>query len=89
MARLSVSTTMSLRRAIPWEASGGADWEPIGWAPHPMKQMPVVLTAHPEAAGHLYAGVTSGDVWHSEDYGDTWQKLPFNLKSNWLSLILL
>jgi hypothetical protein len=76
-------------QAYLYRASGGADWQPIGWEQHPMKQMPVALATHPQAAGHLYAGLTNGDVWRSMDYGDTWQKLPFNLKSNWLSLVLI
>lgn len=76
-------------QAYLYRASGGADWQPIGWGPHPMKQMPVVLATHPKAPGHLYAGVRNGDVWHSVDYGDTWEKLPLNLKSNWLSLLLM
>lgn len=76
-------------KAYLYRAAGGADWQPIGWAPQPLKQMPVALVTDPAAPGHLYAGTTNGDVWHSADYGDTWQKLPFNLKGIWRMMILV
>lgn len=72
-----------------YRASGGADWQPIGWEAHPMKHMPVALVTNPDAPGKLYAGLTNGDVWHSDDYGSTWQELPFNLKGMWISLVIL
>jgi photosystem II stability/assembly factor-like uncharacterized protein len=72
-----------------YRSAGGADWQTIGWEPHPMQHMPVALVTDPAAPGHLYAGLTNGDVWHSGDYGDTWHRLPFNLKGIWISLILL
>jgi photosystem II stability/assembly factor-like uncharacterized protein len=72
-----------------YRASGGGDWQPIGWEPHPMKHMPAALVTDPGAPGHLYAGLTDGDVWHTADYGDTWHRLPFNLKGIWYSLLLL
>jgi hypothetical protein len=37
------------------------------------------LLTDPDAPGHLYAGLANGDVWHSADYGDSWEILPFNL----------
>lgn len=72
-----------------YRAAGGATWHPIGWEDHPMKRMPLALVTDPEAPGHLYAGLANGDVWQSSDYGDGWQKLPFNLKRVWFSLLLL
>ncbi len=72
-----------------YRASGGADWQPIGWEDHAMNQMPVALVTDPKAPGHLYAGLAKGDVWHSANYGDTWEKLPFNLRGIWLSLLVL
>ena len=72
-----------------YRTSGGADFQPIGWEVHPMKHMPVALVTVPDMPGHLYAGLTDGDVWHSGDYGDTWQKLPFNLNRMWTSLVIL
>lgn len=72
-----------------YRASGGARWQPIGWEPHPMKHMPIALVTDPQSPGHLYAGITTGDIWHSADYGGRWEKLPFNLKGIWRSLILI
>ncbi len=71
-----------------YRASAGADWEPIGWEPHPMGQMPRALVTRPDAPGHLFVGTTYGDVWHTGDYGDTWQRLPFDLGGG-LSLLVL
>jgi hypothetical protein len=45
-----------------YRLSGGSDWQPIGWETHPMKHMPVVLATAPGAAGHLYAGLTNGEL---------------------------
>jgi hypothetical protein len=78
-----------IAEAYLYRASGGADWQPIGWEPHPMKHMPLVLATDPEVPGHLYAGLSNGDVWHSSDYGDHWEKFDFNLKGIWLSLVML
>lgn len=72
-----------------YRATGGADWQPIGWQDQPLPQMPIALVTDPAAPGHLYAGLTYGDVWHSADYGDSWQKLPFNLGRIWRSMILV
>lgn len=71
-----------------YRASAGADWQPIGWQPHPMWQMPRALVTRPDAPGHLFVGTTYGDVWHTADYGDTWQRLPFDLGGG-LSLLVL
>ena len=71
-----------------YRAAGGADWQPIGWEPHPMRDMPRTLVTLPGAPGHLYVGTTFGDVWHTADYGDSWRRLPLALGSG-LSLIVL
>jgi photosystem II stability/assembly factor-like uncharacterized protein len=72
-----------------YRASGGADWHPIGWEPHPMSSMPTALVTDPAAPGHLYAGLTNGEVWHSTNHGDNWDKLPFQLNGIWFSLLVL
>lgn len=72
-----------------YQAAGGAGWQPIGWEPHPMQRMPIALITDPNAPGHLYAGTTNGDIWHSPDYGTNWQQLPFNLKGIWRSMIMI
>jgi len=76
-------------QAYLYRATGGAGWQPIGWEPHPMRHMPIALVTDPTAPGHLYAGTTNGDVWHSPDYGDNWQQMPFNLKGIGRSMIMI
>jgi photosystem II stability/assembly factor-like uncharacterized protein len=71
-----------------YRSSAGADWQPIGWEPHPMGQMPRALVTLPDAPGQLFVGTTYGNVWHTADYGDTWQGLPFDLGGG-LSLLVL
>jgi photosystem II stability/assembly factor-like uncharacterized protein len=71
-----------------YRASGGADWQPIGWEPQPMGQMPLALVTVPGRPGHLYAGTSGGQVWLSTDYGDSWSRLPFNLGVVGLSMLV-
>lgn len=57
-------------------------WKKLnGGLPQPLDYMAYGLLTDPTAPGHLYAGLSMGEVWHSTDYGDTWQKLPFKLNS--------
>ncbi len=70
-------------------STGGAGWQPIGWRPHPLRETPTVLVTLPAAPGHLYAGLKNGDVWHSADYGNAWEQMPFNLGGVWFSLLVL
>lgn len=72
-----------------YRSTGGAGWQPIGWGAHPLPVAPTALVTLPAAPGHLYAGLKSGDVWHSADYGDTWEKMPFNLKGIWFSMLIV
>lgn len=72
-----------------YRSTGRAGWQPIGWESHPLMVAPTALVTLPGAPGHLYAGLANGDVWHSADYGDTWRKMPFNLKGIWFSMLVL
>ncbi len=71
-----------------YRSAGGAGWQPIGWAPHPLPRTPTALVTLPGSPGHLYAGLQNGDVWHTADYGDNWNRLPFNLESIWFSMLI-
>ncbi|MGD8466049.1 MAG: hypothetical protein PVI09_19495 [Anaerolineae bacterium] len=63
-----------------YRSAGGAAWERLdGGLPQPMTHLAYALVTDPAAPGHLYAGLSSGEVWHTADYGDSWEKLPFNL----------
>jgi photosystem II stability/assembly factor-like uncharacterized protein len=63
-----------------YRSAGGAAWERLnGGLPQPMTHLAYALVTDPAAPGHLYAGLSSGEVWHTADYGDSWEKLSFNL----------
>ncbi len=69
---------------------GGAPWEKlIGGLPQPLNSMPYALLTDRTASGHLYAGLSNGEVWFSEDYGDHWKKLPFSLSGIHTALLLI
>lgn len=72
-----------------YRSSGGAGWEPIGWTPHPLNETPTTLITVAGCPGELYAGLQKGGVWHSSDYGERWQKLPFQFKGIWHSMLVL
>jgi hypothetical protein len=70
-------------------------WTDEGWQrlagglPQPLDNMPYALLTDPEAPGHVYAGLGSGEVWHSLDYGESWRQLPFILRAIHRALIAL
>lgn len=72
-----------------YRSSGGAAWEKLGGGlPDPMDYMANTLVTDPNISGQLYAGFANGEVWHSTDYGDNWQKLTFNLGAIYKMLML-
>lgn len=69
---------------------GKGTWVPLsGGLPQPLPEMPYALRTDPDTPGHLYAGLANGDVWHTEDYGDSWVQMPLNLKSVHRDMIIL
>jgi len=73
-----------------YRSVGGAAWEQLsGGLPEPLNYMAYALITDPDAPGHLYAGLANGDVWHTENYGDTWGRLPFNLGGIHNSMIMI
>ena len=69
---------------------GGAAWQKLGGGlPQSLNYMAYALVTDPDAPGHLYAGLSNGDVWHSSNHGDMWKQLPFNLKGIHRTLIML
>ncbi|MBL6979585.1 MAG: hypothetical protein ISR58_00210 [Anaerolineales bacterium] len=63
-----------------YRSVGGATWEQLsGGLPEPLDYMAFALVTDLTTPGHLYAGLSNGDVWHTLDYGDTWIRLPFNM----------
>jgi hypothetical protein len=49
----------------------------------------MVYTLVSDAPGHLYAGIASGRVWRSEDRGDSWSEMGFDLGAIHRSLVAL
>ena len=88
-----------------FRSAGGAAWQKLalphggasrsaveglgGGLPQPLSYMAYALITDPHAPGHLYAGLSNGDVWRSTDHGDSWMQLPFNLKGIHRTLIIL
>jgi photosystem II stability/assembly factor-like uncharacterized protein len=63
-----------------YRSVGGASWEQLsGGLPEPLDYMAYALISDPNAPGHLYAGLANGDIWHTENYGDAWKKLPVTM----------
>lgn len=63
-----------------YRSTGGAPWTQLsGGLPDPLDYMAYALVTDPDESGHLYAGLSSGDIWHTQDYGDNWVQLPINL----------
>lgn len=69
----------------------GADhWVRLGGGlPQPLPHMAYALVTLPDKPGHLYAGLSNGDIWHTDNYGDQWRQLPFDLGRIQYSLIIL
>jgi hypothetical protein len=75
-------------QAYIFRSMGGA-WEKLtGGLPQPLDYMPYALVTDRDAPGHLYAGLSNGDVWYTTDYGDHWQQLPLNLGGIWTSMVM-
>lgn len=73
-----------------FRSTGGAPWQKLGGGlPQPLDHMAYALLTDPAAPGHLYAGLSNGEVWHSADYGDHWEKLPLDLKGIHRALIMI
>jgi photosystem II stability/assembly factor-like uncharacterized protein len=76
--KMPVGHTEGGAMATLYRSSGGAGWEPLrGGLPMPLDHPPYGLATAPEAPGHVYLGLSHGEVWHSADHGDTWSRLPF------------
>jgi hypothetical protein len=50
-----------------------------GGLPDPLPYMPYALLTDIENEGHVYAGLSNGDIWFSQDFGDSWRQLDLNV----------
>lgn len=69
--------------------AGGAWTKLTGGLPEPLDHMPYALLTDPEHPGHIFAGLSNGELWHSEDYGDSWHRSPLHLAGIHRELIML
>lgn len=77
-------------QACIYRSLGIGRWQKLdGGLPQPLAHMPYALLTDPAEPGHVYAGLSNGEVWHSTDYGDEWHPLPFSLKGIHRTLIML
>jgi photosystem II stability/assembly factor-like uncharacterized protein len=77
-------------QAFIFRSNADGKWKKLeGGLPQPLKNMPYALLTDPSEPGHVYAGLSNGDVWCSKDMGDAWEQLPFNMNSIHRSLIML
>lgn len=69
---------------------GEDPWQRLaGGLPQPLSHMAYGLLTDPTAPGHVYAGLSNGTIWHSADYGDTWESIPLDLGSIHRALVLM
>lgn len=73
-----------------YRKNGDEPWVKLsGGLPEPLDYMAYDLAVVAERPGHVYAGLSNGAVWHSEDYGDHWRQMPFNLgRVNYLLIVI-
>lgn len=77
-------------QAVIVRSIGGAAWQPLsGGLPQPLNHMPYALLTDSNTPGHVYAGLSNGEIWHSADHGETWHQLPLNLGCIHRTLLLL
>lgn len=75
-------------QAIIFRSVAGDPWQKLsGGLPQPLNHMPYALLT--DSPGHIYAGLSNGDVWYSSDHGDSWIQLAFNLARISRSLVIL
>jgi hypothetical protein len=69
---------------------GNEKWKRLsGGLPQPLDYAAYALLTDPINTGHLYAGLSNGDIWFTSNYGDGWKKLPLNLTAVNRALVML
>ncbi|MDX1613352.1 MAG: hypothetical protein R3300_03520 [Candidatus Promineifilaceae bacterium] len=77
-------------RAAIYRCRDGRHWERLsGGLPQPLDHFPYALLTDVEAPGQVYAVLQNGDIWHSQDQGNSWTKLGFNLDGVWYRAVLV
>ena len=69
-------------QATIFRSNRNGEWQKLGGGlPQPLDHMPYALLTDPSEPGNVYAGLSNGDVWRSQDLGNSWDRMPFNLNS--------
>jgi hypothetical protein len=68
-------------RALIYRKRGDAPWQPLkgGTLPNPLPYMPYALLAPRGRPGSLLAGMQNGEIWSTDDAGETWRRLDVKL----------
>ncbi len=73
-----------------YRVTGATGWEKLaGGLPEPMDHLPTSLQTVPGFPGHIYAGLSNGDIWFSANHGEEWNRLDLNLKGIWHQMVML
>jgi hypothetical protein len=73
-----------------YRCKDGQNWERLsGGLPQPLDHFPYALLTDVDAPGHVYAVLQNGDIWHSENHGDHWAQMPFNIGAMWYRAVLV
>jgi photosystem II stability/assembly factor-like uncharacterized protein len=68
-------------QAYIYRAQPDGIWRKLGGGlPQPLDHMPYALLTDPAAPGHVFAGLSNGEVWRSTDRGDSWAALPLRFE---------
>jgi hypothetical protein len=69
-------------QALVYRKRGDAPWQALnGGLPRPLPYMPYALLTLRERPNSLLAGMRHGELWLSEDAGDSWRRLDVTLPS--------
>ena len=75
--------------AIIVRSTDNGPWQKLaGGLPDTFDRLPI-LASGTLAPAELCVASAQGVVWHSMDYGDSWQQLPLNLGTIWFRLIVV
>jgi photosystem II stability/assembly factor-like uncharacterized protein len=68
-------------RALLYRKRGEASWQPLNGdtLPNPLPYMPYALLAPRDRPGSLIAGLQNGELWQTEDEGETWRRFDVKL----------
>jgi ribosomal protein S18 acetylase RimI-like enzyme len=70
----------SSAEAFIYRRRGSEPWTVLaGGLPNPLSVMPYALLTPLDRPGELYAGLRDGQIWHSADMGDSWNRLDVGL----------